>query len=357
VAFLWGWAMFWVMHSGIIAASAVILARYAGYFLPLGEWATRAAAVAAILILSAVNYAGVRQASSFQVVVTAIKLAAIALLLVLAAAAVTRGGGFSAPVSAESGSLRGFAVAVGACLFTFGGWHMVTYSAEETRDPARTIPRALIIGTLVVTACYVGINAVCLAVLPYEHVAHSTRAAADVAEALAGARGGAVIAALVLISSLSVLNGVILTGPRVYLAMARDGLLFGWLKRIHPRFHTPYTGIVAQAVWASVLAGTTTYRGLFSRVIYTEWLFFALMTIGLFRLRRGGSYTPAYRVWGYPWAPAIFIAAALLVALYQISEDPAKAAAGLGLVLAGLPIYYLWARRGTPQGTSSHADH
>ncbi|NIP79115.1 MAG: APC family permease, partial [Gemmatimonadetes bacterium] len=193
-------------------------------------------------------------------------------------------------------TLGDFALALVAGLFAFGGWHMVTYNAEETLDPERTIPRALVVGTLVVTACYILLNAVYLYVLPLETVAASDRVAADAADAVLGRGGGMIMSALVVFSTFGALSGIILAGPRVYYAMARDGLLFRWLGEVHPRYRTPHRAIVLQAVWASVLVSTGTYRALFTRVIYTEWIFFGLMAVGLILLRRGPGPTPPYQV-------------------------------------------------------------
>ena len=243
-----------------------------------------------------------------------------------------------------------FVLGISAALFAFGGWHMVTYAAGETRNPEKTIPKALLIGSLAVTACYVGLNAAYLYLLPLDRVISSTRVAADAAHALAGPRGAAAISALVILSSLGVLNGVILSGPRIYFAMAEEGLAFRWLGGIHPRFHTPHMAILAQALWSSVLVVTGTYRALFTRVIYTEWLFFALMTIGLIRARRLPGYSPAYRAWGYPLVPLSFIGASIVVAVIQIAADPLQAATGLLLVVIGLPVYHLWVK-------TRHAHH
>ncbi len=346
--FLWGWAMFWTVHSGIIAASSVILARYVGFFIRLDESGIRIAAIVFILLLSSVNYLGVRQGSVLQTITTSAKVIAIVVLLVLVLV-------LAAPVFARPHSappvhvpIREFVLAISAGLFTFGGWHMVTYAAGETRNPTKTIPRALMIGTLIVTACYLGLNAAYLFLLPIDKVIASTRVAADAANVLAGPRGAAAVSSLVILSSLGVLNGVILAGPRMYLAMAQEGRAFRWIGFIHPRFHTPYVAISIQAVWSSFLVATSTYRDLFTRVVYTEWLFFALMTAGLFRLRRSSRYAPAYRVWGYPVVPLLFIIASVVVAFCQIAADPWKASSGLLLVMLGLPVYYLWVRRPSP---------
>ena len=190
-------------------------------------------------------------------------------------------------------SFHDFLLAVVAGLFAYGGWHMVTYTAGETRMPARTIPVALVAGVGIVTVCYVALNLVYLRILPLDAVRSSTRVAADAADAVLGRGGSAVLAALVMVSSIGGLTGIVLTGPRVYFSMAQDGLAPRWLGYVHPVYRTPSHAIVAQAVWASVLAATGAYRQLFTRVIYTEWLFFALMAAGLFVLRRRPDYQPA----------------------------------------------------------------
>ena len=351
LGFLWGWAMFWTMHSGIIAAIAVVCARYVGYFVVLGDVGQRGVAVAVILLLSGVNYLGVRHGSVLQTAITAGKLVAIAAIIVVGfalggdahAAAVAAAPPASADVMPGAGD---FALAMVAGLFAFGGWHMVTYNAEETRDPERTIPLALIAGTLLVTACYVLLNAVYLHVLPLDTVARSDRVAADAADAVLGRGGGALMSGLVVVSTVGALSGIILAGPRVYYAMARDGLLFRWLGGVHPVHRTPHRAIALQAMWSCVLVLTGSYRALFTRVIYTEWIFFGLMAIGLLLLRRRGAERPPYEVWGYPAIPIVFALSAFAIVANQVATQPVESLSGLGLVLAGLPIYLLWARRG-----------
>jgi basic amino acid/polyamine antiporter, APA family len=350
VGFLWGWAMFWSMHSGIIAAIAVVFARYAGVLIPLGPTGTKSVAVGVILLLSAVNYLGVRQGSTLQTAFTAVKLLAVALIVAMGA---LLGGRVeehfvgSATAAAAPG-LGDYVAGLAAGLFAFGGWHMVTYAAEETVEPRKTIPRALVLGTVIVTVAYLAMNAVYLYVLPLDRVAGSTRVAADLAEALVGPGGGGAIAGLVMFSTFGALAGIILAGPRVYLAMARDGVLFRWLGEIHPRYATPHRAIVLQAIVASLLVATGTFRALFTRVVYTEWIFFGAMTIGLFLLRRRAGLTRDYRVWGYPALPALFIAGALAVVANEVVAAPVETLTGLGIVLLGLPVYHIWARRGRP---------
>jgi APA family basic amino acid/polyamine antiporter len=337
--------MFWIAHSGIIAASSVIFGRYVAYFAPLDDTGTKLVAIAAILLLSAVNYFGVRQGSGLQAIVTALKMLGVALILVLV---IVLGKPVHTTLPTHAPvhfSISDFALAIGAGLFAFGGWHMVTYAAGETRQPEKTIPRALLVGTLTVTGCYLALNAACLYLLPLDQVMSSKRVAADAASVLVGAKGAAAISGLVMVSAFGVLNGVILAGPRVYLAMAGKYKSLAWMGAVHPRFHTPHLAILIQAVWSCVLVATGTYRELFSRVVYTEWIFFALMTIGLMRAHSRSHYRPAYRAWGYPLVPLLFIAASLGIVVSHVAADPWKASAGLLLVVLGLPLYYLWVRK------------
>jgi basic amino acid/polyamine antiporter, APA family len=338
--FLWGWAMFWSMHSGIIAAIAMVFGRYAATIVPLGDWGIRLAAVGGILVLSAINYVGVRPGSAVQTGLTITKIAAIGVLLLLLF-------GMGAPHMPEAtGAVapRGFLRALVAGLFAFGGWHMVTYAAEETRSPERTIPRALMLGTAVVVVIYLALNSAYLLVLPFDRVLASTHIAFDATAATAGPAAASAISVLVIVSSFGAMSGIILAGPRVYYAMAEDGLLFTWMGAVHPVHRTPYLAIVTQAIWSSVLVLTGTYGVIVSRVVYTEWIFFGALALGTVALRRSRAYTPTFRAWGFPIVPIVFALVCLAIVLNQIATDPRESLTGLALVAAGLPVYYSWRR-------------
>ena len=346
LGFLWGWAMFWTMHTGIIAIIAMVFARYAGAFVAVGPVASKAMAITAVLVLSAVNVRGITHGSALQVALTVVKVLALVLIIGMAfllgdpVVTVASPAGGAGGVTAD-----GVVKALIAGLFAYGGWHMVSYTAEETVDPTRTIPRALVIGTLTVTVLYVLANAAYLHVLGVERVAASTRVAAELADAIIGPTGGRIVSALVMLSALGAMNGVILAGPRVYQAMAADGMLFRWAAAVHPRFGTPHRATVLQAAWAAVLIATGSYRALFTRVVYTEWIFFALLAVALFTMRRRSDYAPRYRAWGYPVLPALFIFSSAVIVINQIIRTPVEAGTGLSIVLAGLPVYYVWVRR------------
>jgi APA family basic amino acid/polyamine antiporter len=345
VGFLWGWAMFWSMHTGIIAAIATIHARYADQFLPLEGIGTRTYAVFIILLISAINYIGVKQGSGLQASFTIVKVAAIVLLVVLGFALGGRVDDHFVSNTQADIQVDAFLRAVGAGLFAFGGWHMVTYTSEETHQPRRTVPRALAFGMLIVILCYLALNTLYLYVLPLDRVIASQRVAADAADVLIGSGGATLMAALVVFSTIGALGGTILAGPRVYFAMADDGLLPRAVAQVHERYQTPARAIALQAIWASVLVATGSYRALFTRVIYTEWIFFALMAVGLMIARGRKDYEPAYRAPGFPILPAGFALAALAVAVNQIVSDPLNSTIGLLIVLAGVPFYYYLDRK------------
>ncbi len=344
VGFLWGWAMFWSMHSGIIAAIAMVFGRYAAFFVPLNDIGVRAFAIVAIIALSAVNYMGVKHGSTLQTAFTFGKVGAIAVIIIVGFAFGPRAPPPPGDLITQTTTAHAFGLALIAGLFAFGGWHMVTYTAEETIDPERTLPRALLAGIGIVTVCYMLLNAVYLYVLPLPMVISSSRVVADAADAVLGTGGAAFLSALVVFSTFGALSGIVLAGPRVYFSMARDGLLFEYFGKVHGRFHTPHRAIVLQAVWASVLVATGTYRALFTRVIYTEWMFFATMAVGLLLLRRRTGYAPAFRAWGGAIIPVVFVIASVAIVVNQMISDPAESAVGLALVAVGLPVYFVWTR-------------
>jgi APA family basic amino acid/polyamine antiporter len=338
--FLWGWAMFWSMHSGIIAAIAMVFGRYTATIIPMGDFGIRLTAIGGILVLSAINYVGVRPGSAVQTGLTIAKLGAIVALLALLFGV----GALHAPVSAGELHAGGFFRGLVAGLFAFGGWHMVTYAAEETRNPERTIPRALMLGTAVVVVTYLALNIAYLLVLPFDAVLKSTHIAFDATLAAAGPAAASAISILVIVSSLGANSGIILAGPRVYYAMAEDRLLFRSMGALHPTYRTPYIAIAAQAIWSSVLVLTGTYGTLVSRVVYTEWIFFGGLALGTLALRRGRGYSPAFRAAGFPFTPVLFALICFVMVVNQIVSDPYNGLWGLGLVVLGLPVYFVWSR-------------
>jgi APA family basic amino acid/polyamine antiporter len=336
--------MVWTMHGGILAAIATVFARYAGFFVPLDDLTTRLVAISAIALLSVINYFGVRFGGGVQSAFTIVKVLAVLAIIALGLYFDGQRTPDTAEILARNPAIAAgdFFLAVGAGLFAFGGWHMVTYTAGETVDPTRTIPRSLMIGVAIVTLCYIGLNFVYLSVLPLEAVIKSTRVAADTFEVLIGPQAAGAISALVLFSAFGALNGIVLVGPRVYYQMAQDGLFFRWAAHLHPVYQTPDRAIMLQATIASVLVATGSYRTLFTRVIYTEWIFFALLALGVILMRRRPGYAPAWRMPLVPIAPILFVIVSLLIVANQIRANWQNAAIGLAIVATGFPAYYFW---------------
>ena len=307
--FLWGWAMFWVMHSGIIAAMATVFGRYAGVLRPARRprdprrrGVARSSASRRSTTSASSAAARCRRRSRSP------RSSAVALIVVVGFVVGSRLPEHfqqGAATAGRRGRPHSFLLALIAGLFAFGGWHVVTYTAEETVQPERTIPRALALGIVdrdgLLRRAQRGVFLRAAA----RSGARSRRASPPTSRRRCSARRAARRSrALVMFSVFGAMTGSMLAAPRVYFAMARDGLIFRWMGDVHPRFRTPHRAIVLQAIWASALVWSGTYRQLFTRVIFTEWIFFALMAGGIFLLRRRPGYAPAYRVWGYPWVPA-----------------------------------------------------
>jgi APA family basic amino acid/polyamine antiporter len=231
-------------------------------------------------------------------------------------------------------------------LWAYEGWQFCTFSAGEVINPQRSFPRAFFVGLLALISIYLLANGAYLAALGPVAAARSDSIAAAAVGTVIGPTAAKLVAAAILISVFSAANGIMLTAPRVFYAMARDELFFRRLAEVHPRFGTPAFAVVAESAWAAVLAATGTFEQLFTYVIFAGWIFYALGAASLFVYRRRASAAPSpYRVPGYPWTPMLFIAAALALFINTIIAQPARAAIGLGIVMIGAPAYFIWRRR------------
>src|SRR6266704_5406639 len=289
-AFLYGWTLLLVIATGAIAAVAVTFANYALALAGLPERLTVPVAVGAIVLVSGINYVGVRPAAVTQNIFTILKLAALAALIGAAFFAVTSTALYRPlPPSTAPVGLWGVVVSVGAALvpilFTYGGWQQTNFIAEEIIDAERNLPRALVTGVAGVVVVYVLANVAYLRVLGPAGLAASTAPAADVMRALLGPAGGTLIAAGIAVSTFGFLNLVILVTPRVLQAMAADGVFFPGLAALHPRYRTPTAAIVAESGWAIVLTLTGTFAQLVDYVAFGDWIFFGLTVAGLYRIR------------------------------------------------------------------------
>lgn len=359
--FLYGWTYSLIAKPASIAAIATGFALYFSYFFPnlrdvalevpfgafrLAITGLQLVAVALIAFLSVVNVLGVRRSGVVQTLFTASKLGVLGVLVVVG---LLLGEGsfshFRQAAGVEPG--RGFAAAFGlamvSALWAYDGWNNLSMVAGEVTEPHRTIPRALIFGTLLVIVAYLLTNLAYFYVLAPPDAVQTRTVAADAARRLLGGAGGAFISVGVMISTFAGVNGSILSGSRIPFAQARDGLFPASLARIHPRYRTPAVAICVQAVVAGLFALTGQYEALFTKVIFSEWLFYALATAGIFILRRRlPDLVRPYHTWGYPIVPAIFVAVALLLLVNTFNERRTDSLWGLVLMASGIPVYFMW---------------
>ncbi len=349
VAFLYGWAMFFVIGSGSIATLSVAFGtRYLPQLVNLGPVAGKVAAVVVIAAVAAVNVRGTRQGAAVQNWSTAIKVGA---LLLMSIALLARGSAWGPQVrfldTPLTGTLlSGAGVGMIGVLWAYEGWQYVTFSAGEAVNPQRTFPRGIVLGTALVIGVYLLANVSYVAALGPVGVGGSKRVAADALGTLFGSGWGAVITVPILISILGAANGLTLTTPRVFYAMARDGLFFRKLADVHPRFGTPAVAIIAGSAWAAVLAISGTFEQLYTYVVLSSWIFFVLGAAALFVYRRRRPDAPRpFRTPGYPVTPALFILAAAAVVVNTLAAKPTQGAIELAILATGVPAYFIWRRR------------
>ena len=350
-AFLLGWTLFLAINTGSTATLAVAFATYAGELVPLGDVGKRVLPALMIVVVSAVNIRGVRQAATVQNWSTAVKVGAI-LLLAIAGLSLGHNGAVSATraftASPSSALVSGAGVALLGVLWAYEGWINVTNSAGEALDPQRDFSRGIVFGTAALVALYLLANIGYLATLGPEGVAGSQRVAADAVRVLFGPVAAKLVSAAVLVSVFSAANGLALTGPRMYYAMGRDGVFFRSLGSVHPKFGTPAMAIAAGGAWAILLTLWGSFEQLLTYVVFASWLFAALAAASVFVLRRRHPEAARpFRVPGYPFTPALFILAALAIVANTVVARPQQALAGLGIVLVGTPAYLFWKARGT----------
>jgi APA family basic amino acid/polyamine antiporter len=345
-AFLFGWTMFFVISSGSIATLAVAFGNYLGEFVQLSTLAIKNVAILMILVITVVNVLGTRQSANLLNVTTTIKVGAIlavGTVLLIRGTYSVLGGGTSEHHGAPG--IVGFGLAMISVLWAYEGWQYVTYTAGETVNPQRIFPLAFLIGTGALIAIYLFANLGYVAALGASGVSESTRVAASALGAVVSQGAGKLVAVAILISMFSAANAIILNAPRVYYAMAKDGLFFDSLSRIHPRFGTPALAVCAAGVWSAILAASGTYEQLLTYVVFIGWIFYALAAAALFVYRkRWPDMARPYRVPCYPLTPIAFIVAALALVGNTIATQPLRAAIGLGIVFLGAPAYFFWRR-------------
>lgn len=353
IAFLYGWALLFMIEAGAMAAVAMTFAEYALRLVSdqpqlAGGGSIRAVAVGAIVFLSIINYLGVVPGSRLLNIFVILKVAALAVLI--AAGLWVAGLADAAPAPGAHGSLAAFGTALIPIVFAYGGWQSANYVAEEIKDPRRTLPMALLTGTAIVALIYVTVNIAYIKALGIGGLAATTTPASDSARLLFGAAGDYFVTAAIAISTFGFLNLCVLAPTRVYYAMAADGAFFPQVARLHPRYRTPSVAIVLQSTWAIALTMTGTYGQLLDYVVFADWIFFGLTVAAVFIFRRTRPDAPRpFRAWGYPLTPALFVAAAIAIVISVIRVSPVQSAIGAALMAAGVPAFYYWKRNAPPR--------
>jgi len=370
-AFLFGWMEFWVARAGSIAALAVAFSLHAVLIYrgmgaqaatqlpaleadPLVPWV----AIGCVLLLAAINVLGVRYGAWVQVAFTVLKVSA---LLAVIGMAIYRGGQLTGSLTpffrpGKTNLLAAFGAAMVASLWSYDGWTNGAAVSEEMKNPQRNVPRSLMLGTLIIVAVYVAVNWAYHSLLTIEQVQGSSAVAATAALRAVGAWGGLAVAFGALASIFGAANGTILTGPRIFYAMAKDRVFFPGLAKVHARFSTPYRAVLAQCGWAILLIGSAAigrpytqepiFDTLFTYVIFSSWVFYGMGVAAVFVLRRTRPDADRpYRTWGYPWTPAAFVLVAGAFVLNTLLTQPIQSLVGLGIIALGLPAYWLWSRR------------
>jgi APA family basic amino acid/polyamine antiporter len=372
--FLFGWMHSIVGRPSSTSSIAAGLVRFLGFLVPviatpiftlhiavpgLSTWIKpydfvftweQPAAVFWLVLMTGVNYLGVRLGGAVQVFLTAIKIISVAIVIGVALFAQRPEVGHAPdPMwpSAFNGPLLGaFLAALAAALWAYDGWEDLNLVGAEVENPERNFPRALVGGVALVALIYFLFSAACLRVLPFDSVATSPHIASDVVEHVAGRGAAAWITLAMVISAIGSMNSSVLSGARVPYAMARDGIFFKVADGIHPKFRTPGKALIFQGTLASLMALTGTFEELTNLFIFASWIFYGLAVVALFRMRYAEpNLVRPYRCWGYPWVPGIFVAGALALTLNIWLERPGRSSIGLLLILAGLPFYKWWAAR------------
>ena len=374
--FIFGWMHSIVGRPSSMASIAAGIARFLSFLIPavaaplftvhfpgFDEWMkpydfvftwAQPVAVLWLVIMTIVNYLGVRLGGAVQVVLTFIKIASV--LIVIGVAFFLSGNTAHPadpiwPAAAGAGVLGAFLGALAAALWAYDGWEDLNLVGSEVENPGRNFPRALVGGVSLVTAVYLLFSAACLRVLPFDAVANSSHIASDVVEFVAGRGAAFWVTLAMVISGIGSLNSSVLSGARVPYAMARDGIFFKIADGIHPKFLTPARALIFQGVLAGLMALTGTFEELTNLFVFAAWIFYGLAVVALFRLRRTEPHmSRPYRCPGYPWVPGIFVAGALALTISLWLERPGRSSMGILLILAGLPFYRHWARRTSNAG-------
>jgi basic amino acid/polyamine antiporter, APA family len=357
VGFLFGWAYFLVVNTGGIAALGIAFATYLSYIIPLGNTGITLAAIIGIILLTSINVFGVKAGGVFSDIFTVLKLAGIAGLII-----VGFGWGSSSTTDFTAsgatfpgGCSKAFSLAMVGVLWSIGGWQHATFTSAEAKNPQRNLPRAMILAAVIITLTYILTVVSMLFLMTPAQMGASAHPAADAVGFVLGGAGGTAIALAVFISTFGTTGIYTLTAPRIYYAMAKDGLFFRRVAQLHPRYQTPAFAIIVQSGWAIVLIFFwRTFENLISYVVFTDFIFFALAGASVFisRVKEPDANRP-YRTVGYPWTPLFFVMVSVWFVVNTFVSRPEQAWAGIGFLALGVPVYYAWRIRKKKQHQTS----
>lgn len=384
-AYIYGWSILAVIQTASIASITYVFAEYTEFFFqlprfskeieesfrlympfvgwiyPLRDFGVKLLTAFTIMFLSGVNYLGIKYGGYVADVVTWLKVLVILLLVVFAF--IFTGGSYNNFATdlptyqgMDIGTFSAIILALSAAFWAYDGWNNITYIAGEVKQPQKNIPLALIFGTVIIIFVYLAINLAYLYVLPINEMAQSKLVAADMANKAIGGIGGAVVAALVMVSTFGTSNGTIMVSARVYYSMSKNGLFFDKFAKVHPKFHTPGNSLILQAIWASLLVFSGSFDDLTDMLIFVSWIFYAFGALGLFVLRKKMPDTPRpYKVPGYPYLPAIFVIFAFGFVFFTLYEDISNyvngkseminSTFGLVLTIIGIPLYFYFKKK------------
>ncbi len=384
-AYTYGWSLLAVIQTASIASITYVFAEYTEFFIhlprfspaieesfkmylpfvgwifPLRDIGVKSLTVFTICFLSGINYLGIKYGGIIADIVTWLKVLVMLILIILA---FTFSGGSTANFTTDLPTYQGINIGVfsaiilslSAIFWAYDGWNNITYIAGEVKEPQKNIPKALIIGTIIVIIIYTAINLAYLYVLPIQEMAQSKLVAADLANKALGSIGGAIVAALVMVSTFGTSNGTIMVSSRVYYAMSKNGMFFNKIGEPHPKYHTPGNSLILQAVWSSLLVFSGSFDDLTDMLIFVSWIFYAFGALGVFVLRKKMPDTPRpYKVIGYPYLPAIFVIFAFGFVGFTLYEDInnfvtgkteiINSTFGLFLTIIGIPLYYYFKKK------------
>ncbi len=362
VAFLCGWAFFFVDGAGAIASLATTFATYSGFFLsrfvPMSGTTLRIVAVLTIAAIAAINYVGVKAGGRVQVVFTVLKIAA--LVGIIAAGLFAKGGWdhfHATPGVRPEGALGPrFATGMIGALFSYAGWSYTSYVAGEIDNPRRNLPLSIIVGMVVVLAAYLAVNVAYMKVLSFPELQQSALVASDAMQRVIGPGSAGLIAAAVMVSTIGALNAVTLAYARIGFAMASDGLFFERLRRVHPRYHTPADAIVVLGMVAAAFALSGSFEQIVNYFAFIDYFFFGLAVASVIILRRRFPTMPRpFKMWGYPVTPLLFLGTTAWYLSQVLTHRFRESMVGIGILLAGIPFYWYWRRAQTAAAASVDA--